>query len=110
MTGKYGSANNFGIGDHRAKWSKDQIDKWSNAITNVKRELLIKDDVQTDAQLALRFCLSEPTVSTIIPGMLTSEHVEENSLSSKMGPLEERILNQFFNAYIHNNKDFVDAN
>ena len=42
LTGKYRSDNNFDIGDHRAKWSKDQIDKWSNAILNVKRELKIK--------------------------------------------------------------------
>ena len=107
LTGKYNSANNFDIGDHRAKWSKDQIEKWSNAVLDVKRELKIKDSAQTDAQLALRFCLSEPAVSTIIPGMLTQTHVEENYLSSEMGPLSKMILNQFFEAYDENNKYFV---
>ena len=45
-----------------------------------------------------------------VPVEFTHKHVEENSLSSNMGPLEERILNKFFDAYIHNNKYFIDAN
>jgi len=110
LTGKYRYVKNFDIGDHRSKWSKEQINKWSNAVSNFKRKAKMKNDVQTDAQLALRFCLSEPAVSTIIPGMLTQKHVEENSLSSEMGPLSEMILNQFFEAYGENNKYFIGAN
>ncbi len=43
-------------------------------------------------------------------GLLLGQYVEENSLSSEMGPLEKLILNKFFDAYVHNNKYFVDAN
>jgi aryl-alcohol dehydrogenase-like predicted oxidoreductase len=32
--------------------------------------------------LALRFCLSHPAVSTVIPGMRTSAHVEANAAAS----------------------------
>jgi aryl-alcohol dehydrogenase-like predicted oxidoreductase len=44
---------------------------------------------QTPAQFALRFCLSFPAVSTVIPGMLTVGHVEENVKASDFGGLPE---------------------
>ena len=44
---------------------------------------------QTPAQIALRFCLSYPSVSTTIPGMLTRGQVEEDVRASELGPLTE---------------------
>jgi len=32
--------------------------------------------------LALKFCLSHPAVSTVIPGMRTASHVDENTFVS----------------------------
>jgi aryl-alcohol dehydrogenase-like predicted oxidoreductase len=40
------------------------------------------------AELALRFCLSHPAVSTVIPGMRRSAHVAANCGASSKGPLE----------------------
>ncbi len=39
------------------------------------------------AQMAMRFILNEPTVSTIIPGMRKAKHVRENIATSNAGPL-----------------------
>ena len=39
---------------------------------------LIHDEVKNLPQAALRFCLSNPAVSTVIAGMRSIEHVEEN--------------------------------
>jgi aryl-alcohol dehydrogenase-like predicted oxidoreductase len=39
------------------------------------------------AQMAMRFILNEPTVSTIIPGMRKAHHVRENIAASDAGPL-----------------------
>jgi len=36
----------------------------------------------TLAQLALKFCLSHPAVSTVIPGMRTIAHVEDDCTAS----------------------------
>ena len=41
----------------------------------------------TLAEMALRFILNEPTVSTIIPGMRKTRNVEANSAASAAGPL-----------------------
>lgn len=48
----------------------------------------------TMPEMALRFILSEPTVSTIIPGMRKLRHVEMNIATSDADPLEERLLSE----------------
>ncbi len=46
----------------------------------------------TMAAMALRFILSEPAVSTIIPGMRKARHVESNMATSDAGPLNPSLL------------------
>jgi aryl-alcohol dehydrogenase-like predicted oxidoreductase len=43
-------------------------------------------------EMALRFILSDPTVSTIIPGMRKTGHVESNIAASDAGPLSAELL------------------
>ena len=47
-----------------------------------KLNFLIRGEIKTMAQAALKFCLSHPAVSTVIPGMRRPEHTEENCLVS----------------------------
>jgi aryl-alcohol dehydrogenase-like predicted oxidoreductase len=46
----------------------------------------------TMPEVALRFILGEPTVSTIIPGMRKTRHVEMNIAASDAGPLEPALM------------------
>ena len=46
----------------------------------------------TLSELAMRFILSEPTVSTIIPGMRKAEHVKANLTYSDKGPLPSDLI------------------
>ncbi len=46
----------------------------------------------TIAEVALRFCLSHPAVSTVIPGMRRVETVESSCSVSDLGPLPENVL------------------
>jgi aryl-alcohol dehydrogenase-like predicted oxidoreductase len=39
-------------------------------------------------EMAMRFILNEPTVSTIIPGMRKEKHVRSNIACSDLGPLD----------------------
>ena len=48
----------------------------------------------TMPELALRFILSEPTVSTIIPGMRKLRNVEANIAASDAGPLHADLLSE----------------
>ncbi|NLF67868.1 MAG: aldo/keto reductase [Candidatus Anammoximicrobium sp.] len=48
----------------------------------------------TMPEMALRFILAEPTVSTVIPGMRKVTHVESNLAASRAGPLEPPLLDE----------------
>ena len=43
-------------------------------------------------ELALRFILSHPAVTTVIPGMRKPRHVEANIATSDAGPLDEALV------------------
>jgi aryl-alcohol dehydrogenase-like predicted oxidoreductase len=43
-------------------------------------------------EFALRFCLSHPAVSTVIPGMRRVRNVENNCAVSDKGPLDKITL------------------
>ena len=57
-------------------------------------DFLIRDEIQTLAQAALKFCLADPAVSAVIPGMRTATHVEENTTVSDGKPLRAEELKQ----------------
>jgi aryl-alcohol dehydrogenase-like predicted oxidoreductase len=68
-----------------------------NLIPSVERADALKPLVpagMTMAEMALRFILDEPTVSTIIPGMRKVSHVESNIAASDAGPLPEELHRQ----------------
>ncbi len=48
----------------------------------------------TMAEMAMRFILSEPAVSTIIPGMRKPHHVDQNMATSESGSLPQGLLDQ----------------
>jgi len=48
----------------------------------------------TMSEMALRFILGEPTVSTIIPGMRKPSHAEMNIKTSDAGPLDQELMQE----------------
>ena len=46
----------------------------------------------TLSEMALRFILSNPDVSTVIPGMRSTDHVEANVAASEAGPLPPELI------------------
>ncbi len=102
LTGKYKAEDKYNKNDHRSRWNKKQIELWSNAYklfaseTDKKRKM-------TEAQIAICFCLSHEEVSTVIPGMLTKDHVKENAESSRYSSYDEITLRKFYSIYRKNN-------
>lgn len=65
-----------------------------NLIPSVERADALKPLVpagMTMPEMALRFILNNPDVSTIIPGMRKPKHVESNIAASDAGPLPEEL-------------------
>jgi aryl-alcohol dehydrogenase-like predicted oxidoreductase len=46
------------------------------------------------AEMALRFILSNPDVSSVIPGMRKTANVEANAAASAAGPLPPELIAQ----------------
>ena len=75
-----------------------------NLIPSVERAEALKETLRawnqehsttiTMPELALRFILTNPTVSTIIPGMRKMSHVEANIVASDAGPLPSELHEQ----------------
>ena len=105
LTGRYSADQKYDERDHRSKWSPEQRMRWAEAY-RLFRALLALQPEQTPAQFALRFCLSFPEVSTIIPGMLTRQHVGENAGASSLGPLAPEALEIAHSIY-ESNEFFV---
>lgn len=85
LTGAYAAEGPFEPTDHRSRWSLEQRALWVEGYRRFQSVLAQGD--QTPAQMALRFCLSYPAVSTVIPGMMRAEHVLEDVAASVMGGL-----------------------
>jgi aryl-alcohol dehydrogenase-like predicted oxidoreductase len=62
-----------------------------SSIEHAERLKPIIPSGMTMADMALRFILNNPVVSTIIPGMRKLEHVESNIAASDAGPLPETL-------------------
>jgi aryl-alcohol dehydrogenase-like predicted oxidoreductase len=48
----------------------------------------------TMSEMALRFILGEPAVSTIIPGMRKPVHAKSNLATSDAGPLDDDLMKE----------------
>lgn len=88
LSGRYSADSVFHPLDHRQKWSKAQKKCWAKAFELFQGVLQARGQ-QTQIHMALRFCLSYPCVSTVIPGMLTQLQVKENVMASDFGPFSE---------------------
>lgn len=104
LTGKYSAESQFGSNDHRSAWPAEQVALWAKADRLFSS--LWQGEACTNAQMALRFCLSYPAVSTVIPGMLSRLQVEENVLASDAGPLGEHMRLQIERTY-QDNRFFI---
>lgn len=107
LTGHYSALDRLDPSDHRNRWNLAQREKWAGAY-RLFTSALQAPVPQTPAQFALRFCLSVPAVSTVIPGMLTAQHVEENVEASEMGELLEEEQAAIMGIY-HQHDFFVGS-
>ncbi|MGO9088145.1 MAG: aldo/keto reductase [Candidatus Sulfotelmatobacter sp.] len=64
----------------------------ANTIERVEKLRKIAPAGMTLPDMAMRFILSHPAVSTTIPGMRKLEHVRQNIAASDAGPLDKALL------------------
>src|SRR3989440_4248910 len=91
LTGQIKADTVFPPGDWRdgyfAGKRKAEAEKRAKALSG-----LVSREVETLPEMALRFCLSAPEVSTVIPGMRRPAHVRQNVAAAEKGPLSPEML------------------
>jgi aryl-alcohol dehydrogenase-like predicted oxidoreductase len=91
LTGSVRPETTFPEGDFRNRYFAGgrRREVWER-VQAIARDL----DVEVDrlAEIALRFCLSHPAASVVIPGMRSTGNVERNVHAASAGPLEESQL------------------
>ena len=91
LTGKITPDTTFPEGDFRNLYfSGDRKQEAWERVLAIVHDLGVSLDELPE--IALRFCLSHPAVSTIIPGMRSTRHVAANTAASDAGPLSDAML------------------
>lgn len=92
LTGRITESTTFPDGDFRNSYFRgDRKKEVAKRIDALVADLGL-DDIGQVAGVAMRFCLSHPAVSAVIPGMRSISSVEGNVLASGQGPLPEATL------------------
>ncbi len=93
LTGSIREDTVFAPGEFREVYFRgDHKKQVVEHVTPLVEELQEAGIHQPLAEVALRFCISHPAVSTVIPGMRKPQHVEANCGLSKQGPLTMPVL------------------
>jgi aryl-alcohol dehydrogenase-like predicted oxidoreductase len=79
LTGKFTRQTNFGPDDHRSFRLTPSILQHTLAVLEEKVWPVASKTQMSKTALALSFILSYPSVSTVIPGIRTEEHVDQNT-------------------------------
>jgi len=91
LTGTIGEHTTFPAGDFRNEYFKgDRKKQVQEHVASLSRDLGSPES--SLPEFALRFCLSHPAVSTVIPGMRTLRNVERNCALPEQGPLAAETL------------------
>ena len=91
LTGKLRYDTKFPDGDFRADYFRgDLLRRTVDAVEQMRP--IVEAAAGTMARGALRFCLSHPAVSTVIPGMRSPAQAEANCAAGDDGPLPSDVL------------------
>src|SRR5262249_22223560 len=91
LTGKLREDTKFPMGDFRNQYFAGSLLKETVQKVEAMRPV-VEGAAKTMARGALRFCLSHPAISTVIPGMRNAQQAEENSGPSDEGPLPPEVI------------------
>ncbi len=95
LSGTLTPQTEFVKGDWRREYFKG--DKLRETCEHAEQfRFLIRPPFNSLAQVALKFCLENPAVSTVIPGMRTTSHVEENISVSEMEGFSDEELQKIY--------------
>ena len=108
LSGTYTPDTTFADDDHRSfNRSGDAFDvgetfagvPFEVGVEAAQQVAALTGDTMTPAQLALRWILDQPGVTTVIPGARNAEQVEGNVAAADLPPLDEQTLTELERIY-----------
>ena len=91
LTGKIDQFTQFEPTDFRAKYFQgDRKKQVAEHVAAIQRDLQLSNGAMPE--VALRFCISHPAVSSVIPGMRTRANVDFNCSIPGKGPLPDKVI------------------
>ena len=118
LSGRYTADTTFAADDHRTYnrhgEAFDQGETFSGVdyLTGVEAAAefaALAPEGFTPAQLALRWIIQQPGVTTVIPGARSPEQARANAAAAKLPPLDEKTLAAIQDLYERRIKDQVEA-
>jgi len=90
LTGKYHAGTEFPEGDFRRRYFAG--DRLERAVARVEKiREIVAPSRRPMPEVALRFVLDHPAVSTVIPGIRSAQQAEANSAVSNTAPLGDEL-------------------
>jgi aryl-alcohol dehydrogenase-like predicted oxidoreductase len=95
LTGKFTPETRFAAGDFRQNWH-DKPDERRTFLEDLDKVKHLRSltDGRTLSQLALRFVIDHPAVTTVIPGARSAEQARENVMTGLRPPLTSDVHRQ----------------
>jgi len=104
LTGKYSKGQTFPNDDFRNFFFQgDRLDRTVERVERINDEVskLLPNGSYTLPDVALRFVLAHPAVSTVIPGIRNMNQAEANAKVSDLPPLPDLLIHKLRNHYWH---------
>jgi aryl-alcohol dehydrogenase-like predicted oxidoreductase len=95
LTGKYRRGQQFAADDFRSRYfAGDRLEQVIERVERIRADVdrLLPGGKYTLADVALKFALTHPAVSTVIPGIRNLAQAEANTAVSDLEPLPEALL------------------
>jgi len=105
LTGKYGPDHTFPEGDHRRRWGPQRL---PGILADARRLAgeYVRPPFQSLAQVAMRFVLDEPHVTSIIPGAKTPEQAQANLDVAALPPLDQSLRQELIERFSGREEEF----
>ena len=118
LSGKYDASTRFAADDHRTfNRSGEAFDvgetfsgvPYDVGVEAAREVAALAPEGMTPAQLALRWLVDQPGVTTVIPGARSAEQVRANTAAADAPALDERMLDALRDVYDRRIREPVHA-
>ncbi len=94
LVSNWKSSHTFAEGDWRGLWTPDDwVAKQVEMVDRIKP--IVKNTNLSMSAIALKYILNNQTVTSVIPGSSTAEHIRQNAAAVSLPNLSEDIYRQF---------------